>query len=113
MVSAVSFIDDTTEKNYGSIPHEFICPLTMEIMIHPVMDRYGRSYERSAIAEWITTQNATCPITRQLLHIKNLYPNNKLRKEIARWREEQGDDITLDSSMDENTIIEEEFIRAI
>lgn len=99
-------------ENYG-IPHEFICPLTLEIMNNPLMDRSGRSYERTAILEWITTKNSTCPITRQPLFVKDLLPNNKLRKEIIQWREEQGEDLTLDLSQDDDAIQVEEITRAI
>ena len=98
--------------NYG-VPHEFICPLTLEIMINPLMDRSGRSYERAAILEWITKMNSTCPITRRPLSVKDLLPNNKLRKEILQWREENGDEITGHLSQDEDAIQVEEITRAI
>ena len=95
------------------IPHEFICPLTLEIMNNPLMDRSGRSFERAAIVEWITTKNSTCPLTRQPLFVKDLLPNNKLRNEIMQWREEQGEDFTLDASQDKNVIRVEELNRMI
>ena len=95
------------------IPHEFICPLTLEIMVYPLMDRSGRSYERTAILEWITKNNSTCPMTRQPLLANNLLPNNKLRKEILQWREFNGDDITADLSQDEDAIQVQEITRAI
>lgn len=98
------------EDNY-CIPHEFICPLTLEIMVNPLMDRSGRSFERRAILEWITTQNSTCPITRQPLFVKDLIPNNKLRTEIMSWRVENGDD-TQNISLDD-TIQVEEMTRAL
>ena len=101
----------TSKENNYCIPHEFICPLTLEIMINPLMDRSGRSFERKAILEWITTKNSTCPITRQPLFVKDLIPNNKLRTEIMCWREQNGDD-TQNCSLDD-TIQIEEITRAL
>jgi hypothetical protein len=100
------------KENYV-IPHEFICPLTLEVMVNPLMDRSGRSYERTAILEWITKKNSTCPMTRQPLFVKDLLPNNKLRKEIMQWREEIGDDVTVALSQDEDAIQLDEITRAI
>jgi hypothetical protein len=82
-------------------------------MKDPLMDRTGRSYERAAILEWITRMNSTCPITRQPLFVKDLLPNNKLKKEITQWRVEQGDDCSMDTSHDADAIQIEELMRAI
>ena len=81
-------------------------------MNNPLMDRSGRSYERAAIVEWITTKSTTCPLTRQPLFVKDLLPNNKLRKEIMQWRKEQGEDFTLEASQDNHAIRVEEMTRA-
>jgi U-box domain len=107
-----------------NIPNEYICPLTLEIMVDPLMDRFGRSYERSAILEWIATRSVqnndsdntspTCPITRRPLYAKDLISNNKLRKEILEWRYAHGDDVTTDDiMMDQTTQLEEEVNRAL
>jgi U-box domain len=101
----------TSKENNYCIPHEFICPLTLETMVNPLMDRSGRSFERKAILEWITTKNSICPITRQPLFVKDLVPNNKLRTEIMCWREQNGDD-TQNLSLDD-TIQIEEITRAL
>jgi U-box domain len=97
----------------SEIPETFICPLTLDIMVDPLMNRHGRSYERSAIVEWITTKNPTCPITRQPMKVTDLVPNNRLRKEILEWRRNQGDDTTVDTQHDDTTSVEEEVIRAL
>jgi Mg-chelatase subunit ChlD len=59
----------------------FYCPITDEIMIDPVIDYEGNSYERTAIEEWLRS-NGTSPITRSPLNISQLVPNRSLRKAI-------------------------------
>jgi hypothetical protein len=104
---------NTTSINMSDIPETYKCPLTLDIMVDPLMNRLGRSYERSAIVEWITTKSPTCPITRQPMKVTDLVPNNRLRKEILEWRRNQGDDTTADTQHDEATIVEDEVIRAL
>jgi U-box domain len=98
----------------NDIPENFVCPLTLEVMEDPLMNRFGQSYERSAILQWITTKSPTCPLTRQPLKVKDLVPNNRLRKEILEWRSSQGDDVTADLSSDNSDSgIVEEVARAL
>jgi U-box domain len=104
---------NTASINMSDIPETYKCPLTLDIMVDPLMNRHGRSYERSAIVEWITTKSPTCPITRQPMKVTDLVSNNRLRKEILEWRRNQGDDTTADTQHDEATIVEEEVIRAL
>ena len=35
-------------------PSSFLCPITSALMIDPVIDPDGNSYERSAIVEWLS-----------------------------------------------------------
>jgi hypothetical protein len=76
----------TTKSN---IPKAYICPITKEVMIDPLMNRSGQSYERTAIVEWITStkHGPYCPVTKATLRMKDLIPNSKLRNEIRTWRE--------------------------
>lgn len=59
----------------------FYCPITEEVMIDPVVDPEGNSYERAAIVAWLQ-QNSTSPITRSPLRIDQLIPNRSLRSAI-------------------------------
>lgn len=61
--------------------HHFVCPITHELMKHPVIDREGFSYEQSAILEWLR-HNKTSPITRNRLQLSDLAPNRALRAAI-------------------------------
>jgi hypothetical protein len=63
------------------IPQSFICPLTLNVMMDPVMDFDGNTYERSAIVEWLAN-NGTSPVTRNPLRKDHLVPNRALREVI-------------------------------
>ena len=67
----------------SSVPDEYICPITQVVMIDPVLGSDGRSYERSAITEWLRTHN-TSPLTREVMTVGGLKPNYALRSLIQR-----------------------------
>ena len=62
---------------------EFLCPITQTKMIDPVLGSDGRTYERSAITEWLRT-HTTSPITREPMTAASLTPNYALRSMIER-----------------------------
>jgi len=62
-------------------PESFCCPITGEIMVDPVMDQQGHSYERRAVELWLTKEN-TSPMTRLPLTKEQLIPNRSLRDAI-------------------------------
>ncbi len=68
-----------------SIPSEFMCPISMDLMTDPVIGSDGHTYERSAITEWLQT-NTVSPLTRQYMSITNIQPNFALRNAIERWK---------------------------
>eukprot|EP01130_Rhizamoeba_saxonica_P002217 TRINITY_DN12067_c0_g1_i1.p1 TRINITY_DN12067_c0_g1~~TRINITY_DN12067_c0_g1_i1.p1 ORF type:complete len:757 (-),score=186.65 TRINITY_DN12067_c0_g1_i1:30-2300(-) len=72
------------------VPASFYCPITHDIMIDPVMDNDGNSYERGAITDWLQ-QNQTSPITREPLQLSDLRPNRALRESIESFREQHPD----------------------
>ncbi|KAJ4971651.1 hypothetical protein NE237_004750 [Protea cynaroides] len=68
------------------IPSYFICPISLEIMKDPVTVCSGITFERESIERWIfTSNNSTCPITRQPLSDTDLTPNHTLRRLIQAW----------------------------
>jgi len=70
-------------------PFDYLCPITLEIMVDPVMTSDGDTYERAAIEEWFSLGNTTSPRTRRSLPNQNLISNNTLRRVIEGWREQQ------------------------
>ncbi|CAF1172373.1 unnamed protein product [Rotaria magnacalcarata] len=63
----------------------FVCPITHELMVDPVIDPDGNSYERRAIEDWLR-QNGTSPITRAPLLAADLRPNRALKAAIDEYR---------------------------
>ncbi|XP_024020108.1 U-box domain-containing protein 15 [Morus notabilis] len=69
------------------IPHEFLCPITLEIMTDPVIVASGQSYERESIQKWFDSNHKTCPKSRQTLSHLLLAPNYALKNLILQWSE--------------------------
>ena len=65
-------------------PHDFVCPITTEVMSDPVMAADGHAYERSAIERWLATKS-TSPLTGGALEHPYLTPNHMLRRQIREW----------------------------
>ena len=67
----------------------FLCPITHAVMLDPVVDAAGITYERHAIVEWLQT-NSTDPATRCVLEHRALVPNVALRSQIDDHVKAQG-----------------------
>lgn len=76
-------IEQLTAK---SIPNEFYCPITLDLMEEPVLAEDGKNYERSAIEGWIKSQNPEkpilSPVTRAKISLVGLKDNIPLKKLI-------------------------------
>lgn len=70
-----------------SIPNEYLCPITHEIMIDPVCVSDGFTYERKAIEEWLTKKQ-TSPIINSSIEGTQIYPNKILKMLIDRYIEQ-------------------------
>jgi hypothetical protein len=88
-------IDGTTVE----VPNSFICPITLQIMVHPVMTVTGLNFERSAIISWLEKGTDTCPLTRKPLRPWDLISNKNLENKIWYWKMEHG--IDTDGHADE------------
>ncbi|XP_048523830.1 WD repeat, SAM and U-box domain-containing protein 1 isoform X3 [Dendroctonus ponderosae] len=69
------------------IPHEFLCPITHEIMREPVRCSDGFTYEKNAVAEWFMSGKYTSPMTNAVLTNTTLIPNLELRDSIRKFLE--------------------------
>jgi hypothetical protein len=65
----------------STYPDNFICPITQDIMIDPVICSDGITYEKNAIIRWLVNNN-TSPVTRQSIEKSNIIPNIALRNTI-------------------------------
>lgn len=80
-----------------TIPNEFICPITNNVMFDPLLTIYGHTYEKSALILYLYNYNNTCPLTRKELNISNCIHNRILKNKIYLWYKIRG--------IDYNTII--------
>ncbi|PIA37808.1 hypothetical protein AQUCO_03000383v1 [Aquilegia coerulea] len=69
------------------IPADFCCPLSLELMMDPVIVASGQTYERIYIRRWLDLGLTVCPKTRQTLAHTNLIPNYTVKALIANWCE--------------------------
>lgn len=65
-------------------PDQFLCPITFEPMVDPVVAQDGQTYERAAIEEWLTTHD-TSPLSGAVLEHRELTPNVALRQLIEEF----------------------------
>ena len=84
-------IKDNTEKrmekmgiNEFKLSEDFICPITKEVMLEPVITSDGYSYESWAIEEWFR-ENTTSPMTNKYLKNRTLIPNYILKTLIENY----------------------------
>jgi hypothetical protein len=87
-------------------PHEFCCPMTMEVMSDPVVASDGHTYEKKALERIFSTSRIS-PLTREKLNTKIAIPNLNLKKRIRDYPDDLCDAIVDFKSrrVDENAEI--------
>ncbi|KAK9027913.1 hypothetical protein V6N11_067734 [Hibiscus sabdariffa] len=68
-----------------TVPREFRCPISLDLMKDPVTLSTGITYDRDSIDKWIEAGNFTCPLTNQVLTSLEPIPNHAIRKNIQDW----------------------------
>jgi len=83
------------------VPQEFICPLTLDIMVEPLLSQEGHNYDREAILRWVA-EHGTSPLTRSPLRLSQLLRNRTLETRIRFFMKRHG--VTNDAvvSKDDN-----------
>lgn len=66
-------------------PSYFVCPITEEVMIDPVILADGNSYEREAIERWFSMGKRTSPKTNSMVDVTQVTSNTNLRQAIQEW----------------------------
>ena len=72
-------------KTPDTIPEEFLCPLSHQIMINPVFVDNFRNYEKAYIFTWLL-YNTTDPVNRNTIYAYMFEPNTLLENEITAFR---------------------------
>ena len=67
---------------------KYLCPITRQIMVEPVVDALGNTYDKEAIKEWLKTHKTT-PMTNEELPDTNLTPTKTIKAEIIEYKEEK------------------------
>ncbi|KAL2524282.1 U-box domain-containing protein 17 [Abeliophyllum distichum] len=70
---------------FVSIPKDFCCPISLDLMRDPVIVSTGQTYDRESISRWMEEGHCTCPKTGQMLVHTQLVPNRALRNLITHW----------------------------
>ena len=74
----------------------FICPITGNAFVTPVITRDGHTYEEDAIRQWFALGHRTSPLTNLPLRSTALVPNLTLRRamdeEASRKRKREGEE---------------------
>ncbi|XP_071721839.1 U-box domain-containing protein 11-like [Rutidosis leptorrhynchoides] len=78
-------VDETCKTDTFTIPEDFLCPISLELMKDPVIVSTGQTYERAYIQRWIDCGHLTCPKTQQKLDHFTLTPNYVMRSLISQW----------------------------
>ncbi|GMP74215.1 hypothetical protein CsSME_00031692 [Camellia sinensis var. sinensis] len=68
-----------------TIPKDFCCPISLDLMTDPVIISTGQTYDRASITRWVDEGHSTCPKTGQMLIHNRLVPNRALRSLIVQW----------------------------
>jgi len=74
--------------NSITIPEDFICPITQELMKNPVVAADGQSYEKEAILCWLQGGHETSPLTGLKLKSDVLIENYRLKSIIETFQRE-------------------------
>ena len=76
--------DYDDEGQPRTVPDDFFCPITQEIMVDPVTAADGSTYERNAILRWMSVRMSS-PLTNLWLSSKDLRPNAELLERMLRF----------------------------
>ncbi|XP_073103186.1 U-box domain-containing protein 4 isoform X2 [Elaeis guineensis] len=85
MCCCVAKLEQSGFTNGLPIPSHLCCPLSLQLMLDPVIVASGQTYERSYIQKWLDGGLRICPKTRQILAHTNLIPNFTVKALIANW----------------------------
>uniref|UniRef100_A0A5B7BSA5 RING-type E3 ubiquitin transferase n=1 Tax=Davidia involucrata TaxID=16924 RepID=A0A5B7BSA5_DAVIN len=72
-------------ETFVTIPKDFCCPISLDLMQDPVIVSTGQTYDRTSISQWMEEGNNSCPKTGQLLSHTRLVQNKALRSLIMQW----------------------------
>ncbi|XP_047330479.1 U-box domain-containing protein 17 [Impatiens glandulifera] len=72
-------------ETFFTVPKDFCCPISLELMRDPVIISTGQTYDRASISRWMDEGHTTCPKTGQVLLHNRIVSNRALRNLINQW----------------------------
>ena len=95
-----------TDHSKIVVPIQFQCNLSKKLMTDPVMTKYGHSYERSAISNWIALRGQICPMTGRPLKLSQMISNASLQRQIQSWLQSTNSTSTVNVVSDDSLRIQ-------
>jgi hypothetical protein len=80
------------------VPNSYVCPISLQVMVSPVLTPSGLHFERSAILSWLENGTGCCPLTSRPMDLAEIVPNNDLKSQIHAWRIINGVGIAIDEA---------------
>ena len=81
------------------IPPDFYCPITGELLVEPVTDQAGHTYEKTSILKWLGVKNVS-PLTQAPLYPDDLTDNIAMKRSIDSIRDKlQSDQLKIESKI--------------
>ena len=83
----VDFIEQKDIPESDKAPREFLCPLTLHALRHPITCSDGHTYELAHITAWCERMIGvpTSPLTREVLHLDANTVNHALVADMTAW----------------------------
>jgi hypothetical protein len=101
--TSLSITTQTTTPLPPEPRHSFICPLTNNIMIDPVIDKHGHTFEKTALFGWLKNK-PTCPLKNEPIDPSDLNSNQALKEIIDLYQTKSPAEVQNASSTQDPTI---------
>ena len=79
--------EDTPVADSKQIPERLCCPISLELMVRPVIAADGHTYDRSSIEDWLARGNTTSPTTGAKLEHLHLADNHLVRSMVSEYQD--------------------------
>ena len=79
--------EDPPVADSKQIPERLCCPISLELMVRPVIAADGHTYDRSSIEDWLARGNTTSPTTGAPLEHLHLADNHLVRSMVSEYQD--------------------------
>jgi len=92
------------------IINEYLCPISKDIMNEPIRTPYGHNFDKNELEKWLSVHNI-CPLTKQILYIKDCSVNETLKEEIKEFVKTNTKTICCNKQMNNEYFLTNLFIQ--